>query len=73
MESALLEAATTQGIWVILFVSLFIYTIRRYEAMEEKQEQRENEYQKLLNELTEKFSILTEIKEDIDEIKGRFD
>lgn len=71
MESALLEAATSQGIWVLLFVSLFIYTIRRYEAMEEKQEEREKEYQKLLNELTEKFSVLSEIKEDIGEIKER--
>ena len=38
MEATLIEVATTQGIWVLLFVSLFIYTIKRYEAMEEKQE-----------------------------------
>lgn len=55
MESALLEVATTQGIWVLLFVSLFIYTIRRYEGMEEKQEMREREYQKLLNDLVVDF------------------
>ena len=55
MEATLIEVATTQGIWVLLFVSLFIYTIKRYEAMEEKQETREKEYQKLLNELTEKL------------------
>ncbi len=52
MEATLLEAATTQGIWVLLFVSLFIYTIKRYEAMESKQEAREKEYQKLICELT---------------------
>lgn len=34
MEATLIEVATTQGIWVLLFVSLFIYTIKRYEAME---------------------------------------
>ena len=28
MEQALIEAATTQGIWVLLFVSLFLYTIK---------------------------------------------
>ena len=25
LEQALIEAATTQGIWVLLFVSLFLY------------------------------------------------
>ncbi len=71
MEATLIEVATTQGIWVLLFVSLFIYTIKRYEAMEEKQETREKEYQKLLNELTEKFCVLSEIKEDIGVIKEK--
>ena len=71
MEATLIEVATTQGIWVLLFVSLFIYTIKRYEAMEEKQEKREKEYQKLLNELTEKFCVLSEIKEDIGVIKEK--
>ena len=56
MEATLLEAATTQGIWVLLFVSLFIYTIKRYEAMESKQEAREKEYQKLICELTDTVS-----------------
>lgn len=27
MEHTLLEVATSQGIWVLLFVSLFVYTI----------------------------------------------
>ena len=71
MEATLIEVATSQGIWVLLFVSLFIYTIKRYEAMEEKQETREKEYQKLLNELTEKFCVLSEIKEDIGVIKEK--
>ena len=71
MEATLIEVATTQGIWVLLFVSLFIYTIKRYEAMEEKQETREKEYQKLLNELTEKFCVLSEIKEDTGVIKEK--
>ena len=39
--------------------------------MEEKQETREKEYQKLLNELTEKFCVLSEIKEDIGVIKEK--
>lgn len=71
MENTLLEVAASQGIWVLLFVSLFVYTIRRYERMEERQEIREKEYQNLVNCLTENFSILSNIKEDITEIKSK--
>ncbi len=71
MENTLLEVAASQGIWVLLFVSLFVYTIRRYERMEERQELREKEYQNLVNCLTENFSILSNIKEDITEIKSK--
>lgn len=71
MENTLLDVAASQGIWVLLFVSLFVYTIRRYERMEERQELREKEYQNLVNCLTENFSILSNIKEDITEIKSK--
>ena len=40
METTLLEAATSQGIWVLLFISLFLYRIKHHEKMEEKQESR---------------------------------
>ena len=73
MEATLLEAATTHEIWVLLFVSLFIYTIKRYEAMESKQEAREKEYQKLICELTDKFSLLSDIRDDIEEIKEKLE
>ena len=49
MEQALIEAATTQGIWVLLFVSLFLYTIKNNEKLVEKQDKREENYQKLLS------------------------
>ncbi len=71
MENTLLDVAASQGIWVLLFVSLFVYTIRRYERMEERQELREKEYQNLVNCLTENFSILSTIKEDITDIKSK--
>lgn len=54
MEQALIEAATTQGIWVLLFISLFLYTIKNNEKLVEKQDQREVNYQKLLSDMTEK-------------------
>ena len=36
LEQVLIEAATTQGIWVLLFVSLFLYTIKNNEKLVEK-------------------------------------
>ena len=48
LEQALIEAATTQGIWVLLFVSLFMYTIKNNEKLAEKQDKREENYQKQL-------------------------
>ena len=73
METTLLEAATSQGIWVLLFISLFLYTIKHHEKMEEKQESREKEYLNLINVLTEKFSILSEIQKNIEEIKNKLE
>lgn len=69
MEQVLMETAMSQGIWVVLFVSLFIYTIKRCENLEKKYEQREIEYQKIIHELTEKFEILNDIREDLKNLK----
>lgn len=65
------QTANVLCIWVLLFVSLFLYTIKRYERMEEKQELRETEYQNLLNTLTQNLSVLSDVKEDVKEIKQK--
>ena len=41
--------------------------------MESKQEAREKEYQKLICELTDKFSLLSDIRDDIEEIKEKLE
>ena len=41
MENALIEAAMSQGIWVVLFVALFLYTIKNNEKAVKRQEERE--------------------------------
>ena len=61
MEQELIEAATTQGIWVLLFVSLFLYTIKNNEKLVEKQDKREENYQKLLSDMTEKYAVFEDI------------
>ena len=71
MEQALIEAATTQGIWVLLFVSLFLYTIKNNEKLVEKQDQREVNYQKLLSDMTEKYAVVEDITNSVDEIQKK--
>ena len=71
MEQALIEVATTQGIWVLLFVSLFMYTIKNNEKLAEKQDKREENYQKLLSDMTEKYVVVEDIRNSVDEIQKK--
>lgn len=71
LEQALIEAATTQGIWVLLFVSLFLYTIKNNEKLVEKQDKREENYQKLLSDMTEKYAVVEDIRNSVDEIQKK--
>ena len=73
MEQALIEAATTQGIWVLLFVSLFLYTIKNNEKLVKKQDQREVNYQKLLSDMTEKYAVVEDIRNSVDEIQKKME
>ena len=72
-EQALIEAATTQGIWVLLFISLFLYTIKNNEKLVEKQDQREINYQKLLSDMTEKYAVVEDIRNSVDEIQKKME
>ena len=73
LEQALIEAATTQGIWVLLFVSLFLYTIKNNEKLVEKQDKREENYQKLLSDMTEKYEVVEDIRNSVDEIQKKME
>lgn len=71
LEQVLIEAATMQGIWVLLFVSLFLYTIKNNEKLVEKQDKREENYQKLLSDMTEKYAVVEDIRNSVDEIQKK--
>ena len=71
LEQVLIEAATTQGIWVLLFVSLLLYTIKNNEKLVEKQDKREENYQKLLSDMTEKYAVVEDIRNSVDEIQKK--
>ena len=77
MENAIIEAAMSQGIWVVLFVSLFFYTIKKYEKLEDLQNSREQNYQitisdltELLNNLTEKYAVIESMNKEIEAINS---
>ena len=69
MESSVLDAALSQGIWAVLAVFLLIYIVKSNERFSARQEEREKQYQELLSALTEKFNVLSVIEEDIADVK----
>ena len=69
MESSVLDASLSQGIWAVLAVFLLIYIVKSNERFSARQEEREKQYQELLSALTEKFNVLSVIERDITEVK----
>ena len=69
MESSVLDAALSQGIWAVLAVFLLIYIVKSNERFSARQEEREKQYQELLSALTEKFNGLSVIEKDIADVK----
>lgn len=54
-----------------VFVSLFLYTIKNNEKLVEKQDKREENYQKLLSDMTEKYAVVEDIRNSVDEIQKK--
>ncbi len=71
MESIFMDLVSTEGIWVALSVALIFYIIKKQDKRDLRQEEREQNYQKIIQELTEKFSILSDLKDDISDIKTK--
>lgn len=67
MEQEILKLATSQGIWAALFVGLLFYILRKQEDRDKRAEQREENYQSIIGDLTNKFDI---ISHDVKEIKN---
>lgn len=65
MEQLLIQLLQSQGIWAVLFVSLLLYTIKKNDKRDEVQEAREENYQKLLLDLDQKFLVVEAINEKL--------
>ena len=50
---------------------LFLYTIKNNEKLVEKQDKREENYQKLLSDMTEKYAVVEDIRNSVDEIQKK--
>ena len=51
METTMLDAALSQGIWAVVAVFLLIYVVKSNEQRDKKQEERENNYQSVIEKL----------------------
>ena len=69
METTVMNVAVSQGIWAVLAVFLLIYIVKSNEQRDPKQEEREKNYQTVIESLTEKFQILNQVQSDLKEIK----
>lgn len=69
METTVMNVAVSQGIWAVLAVFLLIYMVKSNEQRDTKQEEREKNYQTVIESLTEKFQILNQVQSDLKEIK----
>ena len=69
MESALVEEAVKQGIWALLSIVLIFYILRAQEKRDQKQEEREEKYQNIITQITEKLNVVEEVKEDVNTMK----
>ena len=69
METTVMNVAVSQGIWAVLAVFLLIYIVKSNEQRDTKQEEREKNYQTVIERLTEKFQILNQVQSDLKEIK----
>ena len=69
IETTVMNVAVSQGIWAVLAVFLLIYIVKSNEQRDTKQEEREKNYQTVIESLTEKFQILNQVQSDLKEIK----
>ncbi|MGL5676181.1 MAG: BhlA/UviB family holin-like peptide [Cellulosilyticaceae bacterium] len=69
MEATLIDAALTQSIWAGLALALIFYILKKQEKRDEAQAQREEKYQTIIQELSEKLVLIEALREDIQDIK----
>lgn len=70
LESTILDAALSQGIWAILGISLLIYFVKTNEKRDERQAEKKESYQSLITEFAIKLEAFDCIAKDLVDIKN---
>ncbi|WP_128896628.1 BhlA/UviB family holin-like peptide [Longirhabdus pacifica] len=70
MESELIKIAVSQGLWATLAVVLILYILKAQEKRDQKQAERETKYQEIIKNLSHQLNIVTDLKQDIKDIKN---
>lgn len=69
MENEIIKLASSQGIWAALSIILIFYTLKTQEKRDIKQEEREKKFQEIISNLSDKFSIIEDVRNDVSEMK----
>ncbi len=69
MSSELIKTAASQGVWAVLSVSLIFYVLKAQEKRDIKQEEREQNYQNIITNITDRLNTMDNIKSDVEDIK----
>ena len=69
MEDFFLDAAASNGVWAALSLALIFFILRAQERRDTKQDEREQNYQKIIEKLTQKLHIITDMREDLEKIR----
>ena len=69
MENEIIKMASSQGMWATLTVGLIFYVLKSQEKRDVRQEDRENKYQEIIINITEKLNLVEDVKKDVKDIK----
>lgn len=73
MESTILQTAAQQGLWALLFISLYFYQLRESGRRENESKDREDKLTSFLIEISKQFEGLVKqyenIAQDVQDIK----
>lgn len=73
MEETLFNYAFKEGVWAVLFVSLYYYQLKESRRLQEDAKQREDKLTAFIHDITKQFEGLTEqyqrMANDVNDIK----